>query len=381
MAPLADFACGNRRLQVCQGVSYSPIVESALMVPEESPTSRKCVRRQPVFRCTPLENLKQSRRGHRFSTIAFTLSLGWLTSSLALPARAADLSIGNEGIRVNRNATLETDFVESHGAYQSTFGVINLTTKEKTPLLIETKPSDTPESIFKPSSKRSHVGTREDFLGTPGNAVPQPLARYNFQPNNDYVFYLESSFNGRPTGILYSTNRLNPDAEQHVKFIGNISNLCQTGGMTLGWDDTGSRIVRNRAAQDRDYDDFIVRLRDTACPIGGGEPPPVVSPISPGTPVGQLPPAAAAPGGGSFLLPALLGAGAIAGLAFGLSGGGDNGDSSTSIGGGGGGTGGGGGGITPPEPIPEPLTILGSSAAVGFATLMQRRRSKKKKKD
>ncbi|MBW4443464.1 MAG: PEP-CTERM sorting domain-containing protein [Plectolyngbya sp. WJT66-NPBG17] len=336
------------------------------------------MRRQPTSCCTPTENLKQSRRDHRFSAIAFTLSIGWLTSSLALPARAADLSIGNEGIRVNREATLESEFVESHGAYQSTFGVVNLTTKERTPLLVETKPSDSPNTIFRPSTKIDDAGTPLDFPGSPGNAVPQPTGQYKFQPNNDYVFYLESSFNGRPTGILYSTDRLNPNAEQHVKFTGNINSLCQTGGMQIGWDDTGSRIVRDRPAQDRDFDDFIVRLRDTACPVGGtGEPPPVVSPVSPGTPVGQLPPTAPPGGGGSFLFPALLGAGAIAGLAFGLSGNGDDSGGGSAIGGG---TSGGGGGGAP-EPIPEPLTILGSSAAVGFAALMQRRRSKKKKKD
>ncbi len=346
------------------------------MVPEDSPTSRKCVRRQPLFCCTPSENLKISQRERRLPMIAFTLSIGWLANSLVLPVRAADMSIGNGGIQVDRNRTLETDFVESHGAYQSTFGVINLTTKEKTPLLIETKPSDSPESIFKPSSLRSHVGAKEDFLGTPGNAVPQPISRYNFQPNNDYVFYLESSFNGRPTGILYSTNRLNPDTEQHVKFAGNIGSLCQGGGMTLGWDDTGSKIVRNRSAQDRDYDDFIVRLRDTACPVGGGEPPPVVSPISPGTPVGQIPAPVAGTtgGGGGFLLPAaLLGLGAIgAGIALSSGGSGSGGTTPPPVIGGGGGGG---------EPIPEPLTILGSSAAVGFAALMQRRRSKRKQKD
>ncbi|MBD1823276.1 PEP-CTERM sorting domain-containing protein [Cyanobacteria bacterium FACHB-DQ100] len=356
------------------------------MVSEQSPTSRQCVRRQPLFRCTPPEN--PDRRRNRLTTIAFTLSLGWLTSSLVLPARAADLSIGNQGIRVNRNATLETDFVESHGAYQSTFGVINLTTNEKTPLLIETKPSDNPETIFRPSTKIDDVGSQQDFSGTPGNAVPQPRGKYTFQPNNDYVFYLESSFNGRPTGILYSTDRLNPNAEQHVRFTGNITELCQTGGMQIGWDDTGSRIVRNRPAQDRDYDDFIVRLRDTACPVGGGEPPPVVS--GAGTPpVAQIPPVApiAGGGGGGFLTPLLI-AGGIAGLALGLSGDSDSGDSSPPIDIGGGGTGGGGGGGTgggggggPTEPIPEPMTILGSGAAIGFATLMQRRRAKKKKKD
>lgn len=352
------------------------------MVPEDISTSRRCVRRQPSSCCPPEENLKSKRSNHRISSIAFGLSLGWLASSLTLPARAADMSIGNEGIRANRSTTLQTEFVGSHGAYQSTFGVINLTTKEKVPLLVETKPSDNPDTIFRPSTKVNDEGTELDFPGTPGNAVPEPVKQYTFQPNNDYVFYLESSFNGRPTGILYSTDRLNPNSEQHVKFTGSINTLCQTGGMSLGWDDTGSRIVRNREAQDRDYDDFMVRLRDTACPVGGAEPPPVVSPIEPGTPVGQLPPAAAVTGGGSsFLLPALLGAGAIAGLAVGLGGGNDSGDSGSSIGGGAGGGAGGGGGGGQPEPIPEPLTILGSGAAVGFAALMQRRRSKKNKKD
>lgn len=334
------------------------------------------MRRQPSFCCPQEENLKSNRSNRRISSLAFGLSLGWLTSSLVLPARAADMSIGNQGIRANKDATLQSEFVESHGAYQSTFGVINLTTKEKTPLLVETKPSDSPDTIFRPSTKIDDLGSELDFPGTPGNAVPEPARQYTFRPNNDYVFYLESSFNGRPTGILYSTDSLNPNAEQHVKFTGDINSLCQSGGMMLGWDDTGSRIVRNRDAQDRDYDDFVVRMRDTACPVGGGEPPPVVSPVGPGgTPVGQLPPVAPAPGGGSFLLPALLGAGAIAGLAVGLGGDGDSGGGGGGAVGGGGGAGGGG-----EEPIPEPLTIMGSSAAIGFAALMQRRRSKKKNK-
>lgn len=310
-------------------------------------------------------------RRERISTLTLGIGLGWLVSSVALPARAADLSIGNEGIRVNKDTTLETNFVESHGAYQSTFGVINLTTKEKTPLLVEMKPADASSSIFQPSSKVPDLGTPKDFLGTPGNAVPQPRGTYTFKPNNEYVFYLESTFNGRPTGVLYSTDRLNPNQERQVSFQGNLNSLCSTGGMTVGWDDTGSRIVRNRDQQDRDFDDFIVKMRDTACPIGGPtEPPPVTSPIeAPGTPVGQLPlgttPIVTSPGGGFPILPVLGGVGAIAGLAAGLSGGGDGG-------------GGGGGGAVPPEEIPEPMTILGSGAAVGLATLMHRRRSRSK---
>ncbi len=343
-----------------------------------------CTRKQPLLCCPESEELKASESSpqRQFSITpaelcraisAVGVSLGWLTSSFSMQAYAADLSIGNSGIQVQQNTTLRTDFVESHGAYQSTFGVINLTTKEKTPLLIETKPSDNPETIFKPSSRRSHVGTNQDFLGTPGNAVPNPTKTYTFKPNNQYAFYLESTFNGRPTGILYSTDQLNPDQERHVSFNGTINSLCQSGGMLLGWDDTGSRIVRSRPDQDRDFDDFLVRVRNTACPIGGGEPPPVVSPISPGTPVGQLPVAGAPAAGGtsSFLLPALLGAGAIAGLAIGLSGGGGSNNGGSSSGGGG----------TPGEPIPEPMTMMGTGAAIGIGAFLQRRRAKKRKKD
>lgn len=308
---------------------------------------------------------EQPRQRNRVSTIALGVTVGCLASQVSLPAIAADLSIGNQGVRVNRETTLQSDFVESHGAYQSTFGVINLTTKEKTPLLIETKPADNPDIIFRPSTKIDDAGSERDFAGTPGNTVPEASRSYTFQPNNEYVFYLESSFNGRPTGILYSTDSLNPDQEQHVQFRGNLNDLCQSGGLILGWDDTGSRLVRDRPQQDRDFDDFIVRMRNTACPIGGGEPPPVASPIAPpAQPVGVLPPAVATAPGGSSILPALVGLGAVGGAVAAFSG--DDGG------------GGGGGGA---EVIPEPMTILGSSAALGVATLLQRRRSKKNKQN
>ena len=310
---------------------------------------------------------KQPQQRRRGATVALSVTVGWLATQVSLPAIAAEMTFGNQGVRVNRDTTLQSEFIESHGAYQSTFGVINLTTKEKMPLLTETKPADSPDSIFRPSSKIDDLGSELDFPGTPGNAVPQPTASFNFQPNNDYVFYLESSFNGRPTGILYSTDSLNPGQEQQVQFRGNINELCQSGGMVLGWDDTGSRLVRDRTVQDRDFDDFIIRMRDTACPVGGGDPPPVTSPTA------QTPPpvgAIATPAGASSgfnALPLIAGLGATAGLVA-LATGDDDG---------GGGGGGGGGGS---EVIPEPMTILGSSAAIGVATLMQRRRAKKQKK-
>ncbi|BAU14275.1 hypothetical protein_185 [Leptolyngbya sp. NIES-3755] len=299
-----------------------------------------------------------SHRRNSLARMTIALTSGWIASQIALPVHAASL-INNSGIQFNQDTTLESNFVESHGAYQSTFGVINLDTKEKTPLLVETRASDAQESIFKPSSRRSHLGTNTDFRGTPGNAVPQSATQYRFRANQRYVLYLESSFNGRPTGILYSTDVLNPNREQQVQFAGGINDLC-SGGITLGWDDTGSKLVRNRQQQDRDFDDFVVQMKSLSCGLGGGEPPAVAV---------EAPGAAPIPSGGRV---SPLWFAPLALLPF-LFRGGD--------GGGGGGT-----PIVPPdqrkppvEPIPEPITLMGSGSAIALAALMERRRKKKRK--
>lgn len=336
---------------------------------------------------------------------------GWVTTNLFAQAYAADISIGSRSLQFNKDTTIESDFIESHGAYQSTFGVLNLDTNEKTPLLIEVKPSDSPAGVVRPSTRTNDASTQRDFLGTSVGTVVKPIGRFTFKPNTRYVFYLESTYNGRPTGTVYSENSLNPNKEEQVAFTGNPTNLCAEGGTILTWDDTGSKLVRTRAQQDRDFDDFIVRLRDSACggdalpppvpgseapPSGvvppGGAVPPVTSQLPPGG--GAVPPGGAPPvtGGGFPPLPGgaiglgLLGVGGVAAL---LTSGDDESDrsstsqviSSQSL---------------PPtgeplpvivpttpqegEPVPEPITVLGSGAAIGFAALMQRRRSQKGQK-
>jgi hypothetical protein len=344
------------------------------MVLEDSPTSENPGKQASSlrFQLFSFKTMSSYRRRH-FPTLALSATVGWLASSLAIQAHAADMSLGNSGVRFNRDTTLETNFVESHGAYQSTFGVINLDTNEKTPLLVETKPADAPASIFNPSSKVSDVETTNDFLGTAQGTVANPSATYNFKANTNYVFYLESNYNGRPTGTVYSSDVMNSNKERQVSFSGDPANFCQGSGVSLAWDDTGADLVRNRDQQDRDFDDFIVRLRDTACPIGGGDTPGAAAlapPESVAPTVGQLPPgggapiAAAGPGAGSLTLPlGLLGAGAIAGIAVAAGGGDDDDDNNGATG----------------EPIPEPFTIVGSGAAVGFAALMRRRARSRKK--
>lgn len=325
------------------------------------------------------------QRVRSFTYLTLSVTSSWLVGSLYTPVRAATL-LNNSGVQFDQDTPLESQFIQSHGAYQSTFGVIDLDTQQKTPLLIETKSSDNPETIFKPSSRRNHFGRTDDFLGTPGNAVPNPIANFTFKANKRYALYLESTYRGRPTGIVYSNTVLNPSREQQAKFTGTANDLCRSG-VTVAWDDTGAKLVRNRQQQDRDFDDFLVRLKGTACGVGGGEAAPIAQNPPPAPPVGALPAAVPSGGGGS-----LLGLLPLLGL-FALIGGGSDSTSSPPS----------RGGsnlinpnplpptVTPPisppsctgsncQTVPEPMTILGSGVAIGIGSLMHRRRLKRQKR-
>ncbi|NDJ18755.1 PEP-CTERM sorting domain-containing protein [Myxacorys almedinensis] len=300
--------------------------------------------------------------------LALGVAIAWFVQGFATPVLAASMAFGNGQIRFDKDTTLESTFLVSHGAYQSTFGVLNLDTNEKTPLLVEVKPSDEADTIFRPSSKTNNIDTLKDFRGTPGDTVPQPTAQFTFKANTNYAFYLESTYNGRPVGEVYSSDVLNPDQERQVSFSDdNMSALCQ-GGSVLSWDDTGAKLVRDREQQDRDYDDFVVQLRNTACPVGGGEPAAPAETVAASG--GALPPA-----GGGRRLGGLLGLIPL-GLLAALPGGSNK--PSTKVG---------DDIVLPPgtrpdppgKPVPEPFTILGSTTAIALGALAQRRRSKKRR--
>lgn len=178
-----------------------------------------------------------------------------LLGTYSTAAQAED-SFGNSGIQFDVDTTVEFEFIESNGAFQSTFGVVNLDTGQKTPLLVEVKPSDRAQNPDRPSDFQddSAPNSTKDFRGTPGNTVPQPLAEFEFKANARYAFYLESTYNGRPAGILYSTDAQNPRNRQQVIFQNGFTGLS-SGGTELRWDDTG--IVK--LLEERDFDDFIVR--------------------------------------------------------------------------------------------------------------------------
>lgn len=175
--------------------------------------------------------------------IGLGVILGAAIGSFTQAAKAAE-DFNNNFIRFAKDVVVEFEFVESHGAYQSTMGVINLVTGEKTPLLTEVKASDD-NSLTSPRSL--------DFVGTAGNTVPQPLAEFVFKAGQPYAFYLDSSYQGRDAGTVYSSNNRNLNGQLQSR-VGDMTGLSNQG-IRIEWDDTGSVLSRR---DDKDFNDFLV---------------------------------------------------------------------------------------------------------------------------
>jgi hypothetical protein len=186
---------------------------------------------------------------NRFKS-ALRLGLGAIAAAaittLAPSVKAAD-DFNNNFVRFGKDTKVEFEVIETHGAYQSTFGVINLVTGEKTPLLAEVKASDDP-SLVSPRSR--------DFVGTPGNTIPQPLASYTFKAGQPYAFYMDSSYQGREAGTVYSSNNKNLGGQLQSR-VGDIGGLSSQG-LKIDWEDTtpAGGVIARRG--DKDYNDFLI---------------------------------------------------------------------------------------------------------------------------
>jgi hypothetical protein len=182
--------------------------------------------------------------------LACRLGLGALATmavAAITPVAQAVEDFNNNFIRFERDTAVEFEFVESRGAYQSTFGVVNLVTGEKTPLLAEVKASDDP-SLTSPRSR--------DFLGTPGNTVPQPLSEFTFKAGQPYAFYLDSAYQGREAGTVYSSNNRNLNGQLQSR-LGDFSGLANQG-LNIEWEDSGANGSILARRSDLDYNDFRV---------------------------------------------------------------------------------------------------------------------------
>lgn len=189
-----------------------------------------------------------------------------LFSSLAAPVKAQD-SFSNAAVQFPVDTTVEFEIKETHGAFQSSLGILDIETGQPVKVLFsEAKPYDgygAGEAQTR-SPGQNNVGTSLDFLGTvQGGTVQNQYAEFTFEANKRYAFYLESvSPTGQTRRTVVSTNSL------AAVFDGSLDAGDRGGviGTRMAWDDEGLP----RAGKDQDFDDFVIEaggyLLEVNCP-------------------------------------------------------------------------------------------------------------------
>lgn len=139
--------------------------------------------------------------------------------SLIQSVSAAE-QFNNQSVQFERDTIIEFQFLESNNPALSTFGVLNLATGEKTPLISKARAQDQP-------GKNHH--------GTAGKAVRKPFAEFTFKSGTPYTLYLESTLKGKGTTTVYSAPDKN-GGSQLAKFDNEATSLG-TQGVKIGWND------------------------------------------------------------------------------------------------------------------------------------------------
>ena len=165
----------------------------------------------------------------------------------------------NQSVQFERDTIIEFQFLESNNPALSTFGVLNLATGEKTPLISKARAQDKP-------GKNHH--------GTAGKAVRKPFAEFTFKSGTPYTLYLESTVKGKGTTTVYSVPDKN-GGSQLAKFDNDATSLG-TQGVKIGWNDGIS-------GKGSDFNQFLVIAGGgVGCPCKPS--PAMTAPIAPEVP-------------------------------------------------------------------------------------------------
>ncbi|MEO0801533.1 MAG: PEP-CTERM sorting domain-containing protein [Cyanobacteria bacterium J06642_2] len=201
---------------------------------------------------------------HRQRILKVARSFAIAAAALGLAGASAEaIEFGlyrDRPIQLERHTKVDFDFIESHSPYLSEFGVINLDTNEQIPLIEQAKPYDDGATASDLAPFVSDLNSQDDYLGTPGQSVPQPHANFIFEAGTRYTLYLKSTYQGQDAGTVYLMDELHGTRSQLSLVEGNPEELCTGKGNLLLWDDTGT-LLESRMQQDRDFDDFVVQVR------------------------------------------------------------------------------------------------------------------------
>ena len=156
--------------------------------------------------------------------------------SICAPAQAVSLtSLTNlnspDGFSFDRDTTVTFTFLESHGEYQSAFGIYDASKNLVQNLLSEVQKSDN--------------GNQNDWVGTCSVTVPSPCdVTYTFQAGTQYFLGLAS----QAAATVFSGTQFN--GELPFTFTYNAST------------DTTVLNINDSYSGDTDYNDFIVAASD-----------------------------------------------------------------------------------------------------------------------
>jgi hypothetical protein len=173
-------------------------------------------------------------------------------------ASAAE-EFNNKTVQFDRDTIVEFQFLSSNNSAQSTFGVLNLATNEKTPLISEARAQDKPG---------------KNYMGTAGKSVRKPFAEFTFKSGTPYTLYLESTVKNKGTTTVYSVPDKN-GGSQLAKFDNDATSLG-TQGVKIGWNDGIS-------GKGSDFNQFLVIAGGgVGCPCKPS--PAMTTPIAPEVP-------------------------------------------------------------------------------------------------
>jgi hypothetical protein len=196
-------------------------------------------------------------------TAIAALSAISLTGAVASVTQAQE-ALTNAVIQFPEDTIIEFELIDTHGYYQSTFGVVDSSTKRKVPLFVETKPyDDNTPSV----PGRDDTGTQPDFRGTVegggvvnGEGQANKFIKFTFKAGTPYVFYLDSvdPVTKQTKTSYLSTNNL------AGRFTGSL--VAGETGNLIEWDDSGLP----KPGKDNDFDDFAIIAGGfvlTPCPL------------------------------------------------------------------------------------------------------------------
>lgn len=188
------------------------------------------------------------------------LAVGSAFALSTMPAEAATVEFGNNGILFDTDTTIDFDFIESQGLFQSTLSIVEAA-----------NPTNPIYTLFKENAPFD--STRPDFIGTCPKSVTSPPGEctnwFTFKANVEYSLALFSGKNkpAGTNGFVYSTDALNNPVRQQAFVFdgvvlpeytgpGDIFADPALGKVTITFDDKGN-------ANDEDFQDFIITAMTT----------------------------------------------------------------------------------------------------------------------